>query len=854
MEDGLKRLKKRLYDLQAHGIYQQEIAIWIMNRKQVTGFSQPSISRLRSATQLMPNHLELLDYLDELIRELKEKELFLEDYSRITHTLKDQVKKEILKAGTAPPVVKEPPSPPSRHLTRIPSISLENDFLGRMEELSQLRNKLESTSRLVLMNGLGGIGKTTLATAYIHKYGSCYDHLVWIDRGEDLISSVALNAELAHHLNFPIEKEEELEIRFRQILRKLHALSGNNLFIIDNAQEQVAQKTIYEALPGSPHWKVLLTSRLKLNGFDCFPLQTLSLTDSKTLFKKYFKGDFSDDDLEGLLKGIGFHTLTVELLAKLLDKLNNLVSIPQLVEILEKRQLDDPDLQEKIWARYSGEERGVYFHLMKAFQLAGLSEKEKWILKQFVVLPVERYAVATLAELIQEQPFALNKTLNGLAVKGWLSLFEDKTFSIHRLIRQVVEYQLSPSFYDAEALIEAMIVKTSADLYVNPLTANAPWLKYAAAIERFFNREEHEKLTDLRENIGSIYIELGQYSEALEYGQKVIGFKEKMLSEDRLGLANSYKQLAAMHCGLGQYAEAKQFQEKTIAIEEVVLHKHHPDLADSYGGLAEIYLYLGQFLEAIEFQKKAIAIQEEVLEANHPMLAHSYHNLGCMYRDLWRFTDTLSSEEKAPERTEDELVEAASFQKKAIAIGEAVFEPNHPKLAIFYGAISNTFQHLKLYAQAVEYQNRALTIREAILDKHHPHQAYSYNNAALLYRDLKQYSQALMLQNKAVAILEMAFEPNHPHLCNSYFVLSTIYEASGDYPEALRFLGKAITILETDVKPNHLRLIRAYNLMTNIQRALGQNAEAKEFEVKASIHKQALRGLRQTELINLEKE
>ena len=91
-----------------------------------------------------------------------------------------------------------------------------------------------------------------------------------------MIESIALNGYLADALDLPLEEQAELQTRFQLILRKLHQLPGNNLLVIDNAQKQIAQKEIYELLPGMPNWKVLLTSRRNLNGFDQLPLDKLS--------------------------------------------------------------------------------------------------------------------------------------------------------------------------------------------------------------------------------------------------------------------------------------------------------------------------------------------------------------------------------------------------------------------------------------------------------------------------------------------------------------------------------------------------------------------------------------------------
>lgn len=65
----------------------------------------------------------------------------------------------------------------AKHLTRIPAIDLDKEFLGRETDMQRLKEKLENTSKVVLMNGLGGIGKTVLATAYVQQCSDYYAHL-----------------------------------------------------------------------------------------------------------------------------------------------------------------------------------------------------------------------------------------------------------------------------------------------------------------------------------------------------------------------------------------------------------------------------------------------------------------------------------------------------------------------------------------------------------------------------------------------------------------------------------------------------------------------------------------------------
>lgn len=703
----------------------------------------------------------------------------------------------------------------TRRLTRIPSIDFEREFLGRQLDLERLSNMLDSSPRVVLINGLGGIGKTVLATAFVQSQGGGYDNIAWINRGEDLVNSFALNPGLAETLGHPFQEEEDLHARFKYILWTLQQVPGRNLLVIDNAQKQITQKEIYNQLPGAPNWQVLLTSRFNLAGFDHLPLDTLPLESARELFRMHHQGQYSEGELEALLQEIGYHTLTIELLAKLLDKLNNIISVPKLTELLQQKQLNDPGLQEKVWARHSGEERGIYLHLIKAFELTRLTGREIWLLKQFVVLPVERYTVATLADFLQEKPLGLNKVLNSLADRGWLSLHEDKTFSIHRLIRQVVEYQLQPGFEDIKMLIESMVKKMSVDSYTHPLTDTVPWVNYATAVADFFNVEMREQVAALQNNIALTYRVLGQYKEALSFHQKARDIYEAVLDAKHPDLATFYNNIALTYRDLGQYKKALDYHQKAISIRRGMLEMNNPDLGTSYNNIAETYRDLGKYKEALGFHQKALSIRKAVLDANHPDLATSYNDIALTYRNLGQYEEALG------------------FHQKAQAIWESVLDANHPDLATSYHNIAGAYRDLGQYKEALSYHKKDLTILESVLDSNHPHLASSYNNIALTYRKLNQYEEALDYHQKSLAILESTLDANHPHLAASYHNIALTCRKLGQYEEALGYNQKALAIRQSALEANHPDLGASYHNVALTYHALGQYEGALGYHQKA---------------------
>lgn len=704
----------------------------------------------------------------------------------------------------------------NKFLTRVPSIDQIRELIGRDADMQGLKEMMDNSSNAVLVNGLGGIGKTTLVTAYIQKYEKDYDHLVWINYNEDLISSIALNEDLVVTLDVPFEPKEDLEERFRRILHELNRLSGRNLLVIDNVQAQLSQQEIFNLLPSRPTWQILVTSRQKLSGFDQFLLNPLTPETARKLFQTYYAGSFEEDELETLLKETGYHTLTIELLAKLLDKLNNILSLSELTDLFRKKQLNDPDLQEKVWARYSGEERSLYLHLIKTFELTLLTDSEKWLLKQFIVLPLEHYSVTKLADLLKKKPLELNKTLNSLASNGWLVLNKDKTFSIHRLVQQVVEYQLYPTtLADVEMLVDTIIQKTKKDAYSDPVKTNSLWINYATKVEQFISQEKDERIVKLQNNIAQLFLTMGQYEKALEYQKKALDIITSIPGIQSSDLAIYHNNIAAIFYSLGKYKEALTYYNKTLSIREKTLSSHHPDLAVSYNNLAAVYKDLRQYDEALSYHKKALSIREKILEAQDPDLAVSYNNIATVYL------------------AKDHNQQALEYYEKALNIWEAVLDAQHPDLAISYNNIAEVYLLDKQNKQALECYEKALKIRKAALDANHPDLANSYQNIAEANRALGEYTKALKFHKKALSINEKILNTDNPSLATSYHNIAETLFALGNYDEALQFHQKALAIRETALDTNHPDLINSYISIADIYSVLEDEHKALQYFRKA---------------------
>lgn len=149
-------------------------------------------------------------------------------------------------------------------------------FTGREDDLRRLRAGLRTggvgagpdATRTVVLQGMGGVGKTQLALEYAHRFGAAYDAVLWIAAGSVALVEMAL-VELGARLG-PLARPGATDLP-RTVLRALAGGEpyGRWLVIFDGADdpEQVAP-----FLPrGTGH--VLVTSRNPAWGAHAQPIQ-----------------------------------------------------------------------------------------------------------------------------------------------------------------------------------------------------------------------------------------------------------------------------------------------------------------------------------------------------------------------------------------------------------------------------------------------------------------------------------------------------------------------------------------------------------------------------------------------------
>ena len=203
----------------------------------------------------------------------------------------------------------------SKHLTKSPFIS--DVFIGREDDIQVVHEKLfKGSQMLLLVNGEGGIGKTTLAAHYYRTFEKDYRHLAWVFAERSLLDAL-LTLALPLQLDFP--KDMPAEQRLNDLLANMANLETPCLLVIDNANKLQDLENYYQALRSCHNFHIMLTTRItKFELAACYKIGTLEPGDAMALFKKHYPGHQASENtlLQNILTAVGYNTLVIELLAK----------------------------------------------------------------------------------------------------------------------------------------------------------------------------------------------------------------------------------------------------------------------------------------------------------------------------------------------------------------------------------------------------------------------------------------------------------------------------------------------------------------------------------------------------------
>ncbi|NIM11366.1 MAG: TIR domain-containing protein [Candidatus Aminicenantes bacterium] len=479
------------------------------------------------------------------------------------------------------------PSTPSHRLKKKKTILLTSlpsrkiDLIGRQKELKWITQQLHESKRVLLVNGLGGIGKTEVCKRFFLDHYKEFAYAGWIDYltsiKESLVNAFGFSPDLVK-----MNEADTLDERYHKILVFLNSLESNSLLVFDNIEDP--EDDDLDTLTRLP-FKVIANSRSVLPGLLAYTLDFLTEAFCRDLFYEYYKIEKNDDRVNKIVERCGRHTLTVELLARTAQ--NAAMSVASFYELLKKKGFNLNDvIGDKVHTFWHDEKTRKRFfdHLLKIFDIsaARVTEIELQVLTNLSVLPAIYIPMETIKEWLKLET---NEEINGLVSKGWLKRDRTNIF-MHQVIQEVIRYKTHPDVGKCKNLIVSLKWKLFLKPGENPLDKKK-YVIYADSLLQHIH-DFHEDAATLANNLSWIYKALGQLEPALEFQLKDVKISEKILDKNHPDLATSYHNLSTIYLDMKQYSTALEYAQKAVAILQYLFPNGHPNLDTFKKNLEEI--------------------------------------------------------------------------------------------------------------------------------------------------------------------------------------------------------------------------------------------------------------------------
>lgn len=501
-------------------------------------------------------------------------------------------------------------------------------FLGRQDDLQLIHDKLFAPgSNLLLVNGEGGIGKTTIASKYYHTYQHEYIHVAWVLSEKSIANALLL---LAVPLGLQFDERQDTAQRLEVLLTALMNLEKPCLLVIDNANELLDLEASYQHLRRCSNFHLLLTTRITdfKRAVAC-AINGLSQDDALALFEKYYR--ILDGNEKALFfqirEAVGGNTLVLELLAKNLageNRLKQRYSLASLLADLQSQgllqlshsQAVDTDYQSKGAMRRETPEAIV----SAMYDLSGLPAQESALLSVFAVLPAENIAFAVLETLLPGLP-ELDTCLLSLAQKGWIEYNETTiSFKCSPVVQEVILQKNLHLRQDCTSLVNVLIEKLTYEscghitgaLYTDALL----FARYAETVLSVFQHQPDYNLAILSENTGNFHSITGNLEQSRHIFECYTQFCKILLEEASNNpefknvLAVSYAKLGTTHSALGDLEQALVFFEQYNQLEKE-LHHDFPQNVEFKNNLAISHQFLGKMHTTLNNLERALTCFEQ---------------------------------------------------------------------------------------------------------------------------------------------------------------------------------------------------------------------------------------------------
>jgi tetratricopeptide (TPR) repeat protein len=683
-------------------------------------------------------------------------------------------------------------------------------FVGRYEESAELEASLSAADPGVLViHGLGGIGKSTLAAAYASASSRDRYNPVWWVTADSTGGVEAGLAELTTALLPGLTYAAPQEDLTAWATAWLAAHDGW-LLVLDDVDDPA---DIAPLLARVPNGRVIVTSRLATGWHQVtaatMRLDVLAPVEAIDLLVRIAAMENSRVDLVDaaeLCAELGYLPLAVEQAAAYLRQsgltprayLARLAASPARTYGLAAVGSDAERTITRTWR--------LTLDRMSGTPLAGR------LLRVLAWYGPESIPRAMLDDLAD--PDLVGEALGQLAAFSLVSLNGNRSVSMHRLLQA---FARTPDPDDPHR--QAADIDTARDEAIRAVRTTMPqdwqapstwpaWRSLLPHIVALLNHAPPERdpadLTPVLVSAGRFVQNQGALDSAIDYFERALGNAERLSGPtDPVTLA-CRNDLAGAYRAAGDLGRAVPLLEATLADYVCVLGEDHPDTLGAGSNLAGAYRAAGDLGRAIPLYEQIAGDRARVLGEDHPSTLASRNNLGGAYQEI------------------GDLGRAVPLLEAIQADYARVLGPEHPDMLSARSNLAYAYEARGDLDLAVRLYEDVLDDRERVLGPDHPDTLAVRNNLASAYDAQGDLTRAVQLYERTLDDRRRVLGEDHPDTLGSRNNLGVAYAATGDTDRAIPIYQEVLADVERILGPEHPDSLAVRNNLADAYRVAGE--------------------------------
>ncbi|WP_299902462.1 CHAT domain-containing protein [uncultured Aquimarina sp.] len=358
--------------------------------------------------------------------------------------------------------------------------------------------------------------------------------------------------------------------------------------------------------------------------------------------------------------------------------------------------------------------------------------------------------------------------------------------------------------------------------------------------------------------IGLYYeFETFDYKATIEYYQKALSIRHKLVPENHLEIAKSYENLGFVNRKMANFTKALSYQRMALKIYTENLGNINSKVAAVHQNIAQVLQDRGEYNTALKSYIQALTIRMDLGKENDFNVAALFFNIGTIYEDKRQYEKAAYNIEKSIKLFsniqgrgkvyipycynslgnifyyQNRINQALSFYKKALTLQAGTKAENYYLISVLYNNLGSCYQKKELYEKATEYYEKSRNNKIKVFGKNHPSIATQYHNIGNILEIKKKHDEAINYYEKALEIRIRTQGENHPEVASSYNSLGDCYFELGLDKIALENYKKALDVFSVYSKKNHPELSRSYSNISKIFMREGNYKKAINYYNKA---------------------